>query len=186
MSAQAYIFYIAGSETSSSLVAFTIHELTQNPELMEKAQKEISEVLERYNHKISYEAIQEMKFVDLCIQESLRKYPGLPVLNRMSTRDYKIPEHNYTIKKDTPIVISLMGQHMDEANFPNPSKFDPYRYTEEGKKYNNMNAYMPFGDGPRNCIGTSKKSSLINKINGGKSLKSKPQQKTKTNRNLII
>lgn len=119
---------------------------------MKTARKEITEILSKHNNEISYDAIQEMKFVDLCIKESLRKYPGLPILNRISNKDYKIPGQNYTIKKGTQIVISLMGQHLDDNNFPNPQKFDPYRFADETENFN-PSAYMPFGDGPRNCVG---------------------------------
>lgn len=76
--------------------------------------------------------------------ETLRKFP-FPLLNRMCTVDYKVPESNFTIKKGTPIVISVMGLHRDPQYFPDPLKFDPERDLDHL-------AYMPFGEGPRNCI----------------------------------
>uniref|UniRef100_T1H5B1 Cytochrome P450 n=1 Tax=Megaselia scalaris TaxID=36166 RepID=T1H5B1_MEGSC len=90
-----------------------------------------------------------MKFLDRCVMETNRKYPGLPILNRICTQDYQVPGSKYTIKKGTPIIISLMGLHRDAEYFPNPMKFDPDRF-ENGNF--DQNAYMPFGEGPRNCI----------------------------------
>ena len=81
-------------------------------------------------------------------------YPGLPILNRECTQNYKIPNSDYTIEKGTAIIISLMGQNHDENNFSEPEKFIPERYSNENITKNFVaDAYIPFGDGPRNCIG---------------------------------
>lgn len=82
----------------------------------------------------------------------MRKYPTLPLLNRICTKDYKIPDSDLTITEGTPIIISLLGVMRDPANFPEPNRFWPDRYSTENPKYN-PDAYIPFGDGPRNCIG---------------------------------
>ncbi|XP_067622123.1 cytochrome P450 6d3-like [Eurosta solidaginis] len=79
------------------------------------------------------------------------KYPGLPFLNRECTQDYKIPNSDYTVKKGTSVIISVLGLHYDPENFPDPMKFDPPRFSEEQHNYN-ADAYMPFGEGPRPCI----------------------------------
>lgn len=79
-------------------------------------------------------------------------YPGLPFINRECTKDYKIPETDLVIKKGTSVIISLLGLHLDAEHFPDPMKFDPSRYLDENMNYN-QSAYIPFGDGPRACIG---------------------------------
>lgn len=58
--------------------------------------------------------------------------------------------YDYTIKKGTPIVMSLMGLHRDDEYFPDPIKFDPDRFSNNSNY--NTDAYMPFGEGPRHCI----------------------------------
>lgn len=68
IAAQAFIFYIAGQETTASTAAFTIFELAQYPEYLQRAQMEITEVLARHGGNITYQAIQEMEFLELCIQ----------------------------------------------------------------------------------------------------------------------
>jgi cytochrome P450 family 6 len=149
IAANVFIFYIAGNESSSSTISYTIYEMTQNEELMQRAQDDIKSTLLKYDGKLTYEAINDMKFIDLCIKETLRKYPGLPILNRECTKDYEMPD--YVIKKGTPIIISLLGLHRDEKYFPNASKYDPDRFSKERNDYDE-DAYLPFGLGPRNCI----------------------------------
>jgi cytochrome P450 family 6 len=147
-----FVFYIAGSESSSSTVAYTLYELTQNQELMNRANEDVQQILDKCDRKLTYESIMEMKFVDLCVKETLRKYPGLPILNRECTKDYNIPGSKQMIPKGTPVIVSLLGIHRDEQFFPNPEKYDPDRFTEEKRAYDE-DMYMPFGAGPRNCIG---------------------------------
>lgn len=79
-------------------------------------------------------------------------YPALPLLNRECTADYRIPNSGLTIKKGTPIIISLIGLMRDATYFAEPMKFMPERYLETNEYYN-PKAYIPFGDGPRACIG---------------------------------
>lgn len=84
--------------------------------------------------------------------ESLRMYPTLPFLNRICTKDYPIPNTDLVIKEGTPIIISHLGLMNDEKNFPQPEKFMPDRFSEDNPNYNQI-ALIPFGDGPRTCIG---------------------------------
>ncbi|KAH8277279.1 hypothetical protein KR026_008649 [Drosophila bipectinata] len=151
ITAQAFIFYIAGQETTGSTASFTIYELAQYPEHLKRLQAEVDETLAKNDGKITYDALQKMEFLELCLQETLRKYPGLPMLNRECTQDYTVPDTNHVIPKGTPVVISLYGLHRDEEFFPNPDTYDPYRFTEESHNYS-PTAFMPFGEGPRICI----------------------------------
>lgn len=150
IAAQGFIFYIAGQETTSSAAAFTIFELAQHSDLLARAQNEVNEVLARHNDKLSYEALQEMPFLDLCLQETNRKYP-FPFLSRECTKDYTIPGTTHVIEKGTPIVIPLLGIHRDPQYFNNPMVYDPDRFSPSNPNYN-ASAYMPFGAGPRQCI----------------------------------
>lgn len=173
IAAQGFIFYIAGQETTSSGAAFTIFELAQYPDLLARAQNEVHEVLARHNGQLSYDALQEMPFLDLCLQgktyykrnvfskftftyvyilstETNRKYP-FPFLSRECTQDYTIPGTKHVIEKGTPIVIPLLGIHRDSQYFTNPMLYDPDRFSSSNANYN-ANAYMPFGAGPRLCI----------------------------------
>lgn len=149
IAANVFIFYIAGTESTSATTSFTLHELTQNPDLMKRAQEDIDKALNRHNREFSYDSINQMKFIDFCVKETLRKYPALPILNRECTKDYQVPGTGHTIRKGTAIVISLLGLHRDERFFPNPHCYEPDRFE---KNDFDSRAYLPFGDGPRNCI----------------------------------
>lgn len=85
--------------------------------------------------------------------ETLRKYPPVPLLNRQTSKEYHVPEYNYTIPKETPIWIPSLAIHMDPEFYPNPERFDPDRFTAEAVSERNPLTFLPFGDGPRNCIG---------------------------------
>lgn len=150
IAAQLFLFYVAGFETSASTTAFTLYELAQYPELLKKAQEDVKQAFEKHG-SLTYEALKEMKFLDLCVMETTRKYPGLPILNRECTHDYTIPDTKLVIKKGTPILISLFGIHRDAEYFPDPMRYQPERFLEENMNYNPA-AYMPFGEGPRHCI----------------------------------
>lgn len=67
--------------------------------------------------------------------------------------DYKIPGSDVTIEKGTPIFIPMFGLHYDEKYFPEPNKYDPERFSEENLAKIVPFSYIPFGEGPRNCIG---------------------------------
>lgn len=147
---QVFLFYIAGNETSTSTIAYTLYELTQDDNLMVRAKEDIERTLKKHNGQLTYESIMEMHFIDLCVKETLRKYP-FPILNRECTKEYRIPGTETIIKKGTPVIISVLGIHRDEQYFPEPEKYDPDRFTTEKHAFNE-DMYMPFGLGPRSCI----------------------------------
>lgn len=98
----------------------------------------------------------------------MRKHPPIPTLNRECVNDYKIPESNTIIKKGTSVLIPALGLHHDEDYFPNSQKFDPERFNEQNRGTIPSHAYLPFGEGPRNCVGgfyCHPKKKKINKIN---------------------
>uniref|UniRef100_A0A1I8P7W2 Cytochrome P450 n=1 Tax=Stomoxys calcitrans TaxID=35570 RepID=A0A1I8P7W2_STOCA len=155
IAANAFLFYIAGSETTASTTSLTLYEMAMYPEILAKAQKEVDDILKKHGLNadgcLTYEAIQDMKYLQMCVKETTRKYPGLPFLNRQCTKDYPVPDTNLIIPKGTGIIISLLGIHRDPQHFPNPQVYKPERFAEETLEYNPV-AYMPFGEGPRHCI----------------------------------
>lgn len=147
--AQASVFYMAGLETSAATTSFCLYELAQNEDILAKVQEDIKAALENHNGEITYNSIQDMKYLDLCIKETIRKYPGLPILNRECTEDFPIPKTDLVIKKGTGVIIPTLAMHRDAKYFPDPLKFDPERFRDG----TNHTAYLPFGEGPRHCIG---------------------------------
>jgi cytochrome P450 family 6 len=133
---------------------------------MQRAVNDVNTTLEQFEGQVTYESIMSMKFIDLCVKETLRKYPALPILNRECTKDYELPGTTVKIAKGTSVIISLLGIHRDEKFFPNPDKYYPDRFTEEIHDYDE-DMYMPFGAGPRNCIGELLDSSYLVVIDKG-------------------
>ncbi|XP_013140391.1 PREDICTED: cytochrome P450 6B1-like isoform X1 [Papilio polytes] len=153
IAAQAFVFYAAGYETSASTMTYLFYELAKHPEIQDKVIAEIDEVVNRYDGEISYDCLNEMTYLQQVFDETLRKYPIIDPLQRNAQMDYKIPDTNVTIKKGQTILVNPLGIHRDPQYYPNPEKFDPDRFSPENEKDRHSCAYMPFGTGPRNCIG---------------------------------
>lgn len=82
----------------------------------------------------------------------MRKYFVGYGLDRVCTKDYTIPNTDCVIEKGTVVIIPFMGLNWDEEHFPNPEIFDPDRFLEQNLSRHRY-SYVPFGEGPRACIG---------------------------------
>ncbi|KAH0818822.1 hypothetical protein GEV33_003969 [Tenebrio molitor] len=153
LSAQAFVFFIAGFETSSTTMTFALYEIATNPDVQEKLRKEINSVLANHEGKLTYAAMMEMSYMEKVLHETLRKYPPLPILTRVCTKDYTVPNTTIKIKKGDMVGISTQALHNDPEYYPDPEKFDPERFSEENKKTRPDFTWIPFGEGPRLCIG---------------------------------
>ncbi|KAI4459607.1 cytochrome p450 [Holotrichia oblita] len=150
---QSFVFFLAGFETSSSTLSFCLYELACNEDVQTKLRDEIESVLQKHNGELSYEAIAELKYMDMVLSETLRKYPSVPALNRICTMDYKIPQTNLLLEKNTQVIISIDGLHYDPQYYQDPHKFIPERFSDENRGKIPQFAYLPFGEGPRTCVG---------------------------------
>jgi len=89
----------------------------------------------------------------ILFSETLRKYSITIALLRVATQDYKVPGKSLIIEKGQKIVIPSFSIHHDPKYYPNPNNFDPERFTAEEKSKRLNGTFIPFGDGPRQCIG---------------------------------
>nr|AGJ51946.1 cytochrome P450 CYP6BK18 [Dastarcus helophoroides] len=153
VAAQSFVFFIAGFETSSTTMTFALFELAQNQDIQEKVRSEVNEVLKRYNGEITYDAINDMKYMSQVIDETLRKYPPLAFITRQCVKDYKIPGEDTILETGTRVFIPILGIHYDKEHYREPEKFDPERFSEENSQKRHQYAHIPFGEGPRMCIG---------------------------------
>ncbi|CAH1113022.1 unnamed protein product [Psylliodes chrysocephalus] len=144
-------FFFAGFETTSSAIAFTLYEFAVNVDIQKAAREEVRTVIEKYEG-ISNEAVNDLPYLDMCLNETLRKYPVLPFLERNCTEDFPVPNSDVVIEKGTAVLIPTLGLHLDKNLFPDPHKYDPERFRNKINTTNGL-SYIPFGDGPRNCLG---------------------------------
>ncbi|KAG5681318.1 hypothetical protein PVAND_010767 [Polypedilum vanderplanki] len=154
--AQVFVFFIAGFETSSSTMSYVLLELSKNLDVQRKVQAEIDQVMEKAEtDEITYELLNEMKYLDCCIDETLRKWPIIPVLFRMATNDYQIPGSDAVIEKGTAVYIPVLGMHRDHDIFEDPMTFKPERFLNSADGNGKVKGafYLPFGVGGRICIG---------------------------------
>ncbi|KAG5681320.1 hypothetical protein PVAND_010768 [Polypedilum vanderplanki] len=156
MAAQAFVFFGAGFETSSSTMSFSLFELARNKDIQKKVQEEIDEVMKKTgSDEFTYDLLNEMKYLDCVVDETLRKYPILAALFRVGTKDYSIPNSNLVLPKDTPVYMPIIGIQRDPEIFEDPMAFKPERFLDSptgGAKVKGA-VYVPFGTGSRNCIG---------------------------------
>uniref|UniRef100_A0A1I8PP43 Cytochrome P450 n=1 Tax=Stomoxys calcitrans TaxID=35570 RepID=A0A1I8PP43_STOCA len=154
---QCFLFFFAGFDTSAALSSFTIHELMENKEIQEKLLREIQDVNEQLNGQPpSYESIMGMTYMDMVVRECLRKWSPSAAIDRQCSKDisYDLGDGlRLDLKKGDIVWLPVSGLHRDPKFFENPMKFDPERFNEENKEKIHPFAYIPFGVGPRNCIG---------------------------------
>ncbi|XP_013192039.1 cytochrome P450 6B6 [Amyelois transitella] len=153
IAAQVFIFFAAGFETSSSVTSYTLHELAFNPEIQEKVQKEIDTVLAKYDNKLTYDAIKEMTYLGWTMKEAMRMLPSVGFLVRQSAKPYTFPELDISIDANVGIIIPLQAMHNDPEYFENPKEFRPERFDPENLTRKQRDVFLPFGAGPRACIG---------------------------------
>lgn len=157
MTAQAFVFLLGGFETTSTQMCIIAQELILNPDIQERLQKEIDEVMSRTNGKPTYDAINAMPYIDAVFNESLRRHPQIETLDRLCRKPFEIPPalpglNQVTLKPGDRIQVPVPGLHLDEKYFKNPEKFDPDRYLNK-KLVLNQAENFGFGIGPRACIG---------------------------------
>lgn len=145
--AQAVAFYVAGFEATSTAITFALFELARHKEHQSRLYQEIKSTL--VNKELTSETINDMHFLNHVVDEALRMYPPLPMIDRIALQDYKIPETDLVIEKNVPVYISINGTNNDPRNYDNPEEFHPLRQKKESALQENL----AFGIGPRSCIG---------------------------------
>ncbi|XP_055011716.1 thromboxane-A synthase [Boleophthalmus pectinirostris] len=147
---QAFVFLLAGYETSSNTLAFTCYLLALHPECQHKLQEEIDHFYTRHESP-DYTNVQELKYLDMVISEALRMYPPGFRFARDIERDSVV--NGQRLPKGAWLEIPAGFLHHDPEHWPEPEKFIPERFTPEAKAARHPFVYLPFGAGPRNCVG---------------------------------
>nr|WDY85986.1 cytochrome P450 9Z214 [Pagiophloeus tsushimanus] len=159
ITSQALIFFFAGFDTISTGLCFGSYELALNKEVQDKLRKEILDTQKATNGKLSYEVLLKMKYMDMVFTEILRKWPPVVGIDRVCTKPYTIKpvypdEKPVHLKVGDLLLLPMKGIHRDPKYYPEPEKFDPERFSDENKDLIKPYTFIPFGAGPRNCIGS--------------------------------
>lgn len=141
---------IAGHDTSTALLAWALHLLSVHPDVMGRAQTEVDAVL---GHDAPTAAnVEQLEYLDAVIKEALRLYPPIHVGNRIVRNDTVIA--GYEISAGTRLMASIYLTHRDERYWDAPTEFRPDRFAR-GAERPAAFTYVPFGGGPRVCIGAT-------------------------------
>lgn len=140
----------AGHETTATALAWTWYLLASHPEIYKKVQIEVDTVLQ--GRTPTYADLVHLPFCLQVFKETMRLYPPAYVTSRVALHDVDID--GYTVRKGKDIaLVSSYAMHRRSDYYPEPETFDPERFTPENEKQLPRYAYMPFGAGPRICIG---------------------------------
>ncbi|XP_059167143.1 cytochrome P450 3A11-like [Physella acuta] len=146
---QSLIFILGGYDSLAASLSFTLFLLAIHPEI---CQKVLDQIDEKCGQKLpSYETVQELTYLEMCTNETLRMFPTGVFLNRNAIDDINI--QGIHIPKGMTVMIPVYALHTDPDIWPEPDKFIPERFTPENKESRHPYTYLPFGQGPRGCVG---------------------------------
>jgi cytochrome P450/NADPH-cytochrome P450 reductase len=147
-------FLIAGHETTSGLLSCTLYALLKHPEVLKKAYEEVDRVLgPDIDARPTYQQVTQLTYITQILKEALRLWPPAPAYGIAPLKDETIGG-KYKLKKGTFITILVMALHRDPSVWgPNPDAFDPENFSKEAEAKRPINAWKPFGNGQRACIG---------------------------------
>uniref|UniRef100_A0A3B4B7N2 unspecific monooxygenase n=1 Tax=Periophthalmus magnuspinnatus TaxID=409849 RepID=A0A3B4B7N2_9GOBI len=147
---QLVMFVVGGYDTSASALTFLAYNLAQNPHIMSRLQEEIDATFPN-NAPVEYEALMQMEYLDCVFNENLRLYPSIARTDRVAKETVTIK--GITIPKNMVVMVPFYALHRDPELWPEPEEFKPERFSKENKEKIHPYSYMPFGVGPRNCVG---------------------------------
>nr|XP_050868700.1 cytochrome P450 6a2-like [Vespula vulgaris] len=156
LAAHALSFFVDGYETSSATLSFICFELSVHCDIQEKLRKEIGDVLAKHQGEITYDSLKEMTYLEQVISESQRLNTLLDIMGKICTNNIELKGNDgltCTVETGTKIFIPTRSLQRDPKYWSNPEAFDPDRWTEERKFATTKYSFLPFGEGPRICVG---------------------------------
>ncbi|KAM3624425.1 uncharacterized protein V6R79_023267 [Siganus canaliculatus] len=147
---QVTMLMFAGYETSATTLSFLAYVLATNPDAMKQLQDEIDSTFPN-KAPVQYEALMQMEYLDCVVNECLRLYPPAARLERVAKHTVEI--HGVLIPKNMIVEVPVFALHRDPELWPKPQQFRPDRFSKENRQNIRPYSYLPFGVGPRNCVG---------------------------------
>ncbi|MGH8880398.1 MAG: cytochrome P450 [Stackebrandtia sp.] len=146
---QVLVFLLAGHETTATSLAFALHLLARNPEIQRRAREEIGTVLK--DEPPSAADYERLPYTTMVVKEAMRLYPAAPILGRLAVDDTEVD--GFRIPAGSNVLTSAWVIHRHPRYWEDPERFDPSRFTAEREAARPRYAWIPFGGGPRACIG---------------------------------
>ncbi|KAF2895444.1 hypothetical protein ILUMI_10731 [Ignelater luminosus] len=173
-------FMFEGHDTTAAAMSFALYCLAKNPEAQEKVIEELRSIFGNDKDRpATHRELQEMKYLEAVIKETLRLYPSVPFFARNVHED--VEYDGLILPKNTTLSVQVYALHRDPVTFPDPERFDPERFTQEKQAGRAPYAYVPFSAGPRNCIGQKfamlEMKSLLSKVLRNYELLEDPEHK---------
>lgn len=147
---QVLTMVIAGHDTSTALLAWTVYLLATHRDALQRVQAEVEATLD--GQAPTEQHTRRLPYLDAVIKESLRLYPPIHLGSRVAESDIEIS--GYHIPAGTRVLYSIYLTHRDKRYWPEPHEFRPERFLGE-RAERVAYTYLPFGGGPRNCIGAA-------------------------------
>ncbi|KAK9508530.1 hypothetical protein O3M35_006068 [Rhynocoris fuscipes] len=154
MAGHCMTFYMDGYETTSLLLGFALYELAKHPEIQNEVREEIIQISKDIND-FDVSSISSLTKLDNVVSETLRLHPPIQAVTRICSEDTTLEckGQKYHIRKGMSVVIPIYALHTDPENFPEPELFNPERFNKQNKPLIKKFTYIPYGEGPRICIG---------------------------------
>src|SRR5215510_1633896 len=146
---EAITIFLAGHETTANTLTWTWYLLSEHPDIEQRLHRELDSVLA--GRLPTAEDFPRLPYTEMVITEAIRLYPPAWILGRRALKDYKLGP--YVVPAGAIVIMSPYVMHHDPRYFPDPSRFDPDRWTPEARASRPQFSYFPFGGGPRRCIG---------------------------------
>jgi cytochrome P450 len=140
---------VAGHETSSNGLSWLLYLLSSRPDCLERVRQEFDAVLG--DAPLSHADVLKFEFTTQVIQEGLRLYPPFWMIDRMAVADDRVGAID--IPRGSMVIVYVYGAHHAPGYWETPENFDPERFTKANEKSRKPFTYLPFGGGPRGCIG---------------------------------
>ncbi|XP_041971590.1 cytochrome P450 4C1-like isoform X1 [Aricia agestis] len=144
-------FMFEGHDTTAGGLTYTLLLLANHSDIQKKVVEELYKIFGEDTREATLGDLAEMKYLELCLKESVRLYPPVPHILRQITQPCKLS--NFDIPANTMCSIHIYDLHHNPKLYPDPEKFDPERFLPENSVGRHNYAYIPFSAGPRNCIG---------------------------------
>ncbi|XP_075543319.1 cytochrome P450 6B1-like [Dermacentor variabilis] len=144
--------FVAGFETMASALSYVTFALAKHPKIQAKVRKEAADAISA-SGSLDYEVVtRRLKYLSQVIDEALRRYPPAPTsITRQAKEDFVYKDTKF--KAGTCFMIPQYHLHMEPRFWPNPEEFNPERFSPENLSAQKKCAHVPFGIGPRNCVG---------------------------------